>query len=566
MKKIILIVCCLLFSSLLITPLAFADGDVTSPVIEGIEIVPNEPSAGEKITVSAKVSDNQSEISKVTGFIGTPNNQGFEVSFTYSEKDDKWTGEYVLRPFEIGKFFIQIKAEDTNGNYTFKEQEFVATNLNPDIESPLINHIEVTTNATNSDIIVKADVSDSYSGVYSVKSLVSTPEGRTIYLVMLTYNEKEGKWIGSRTINLDRFGNINDYVLPGDWGIEVIAQDHAGNEEILKTSKTIEGNLFETIVYLDSAYDLFGPSTSFTTYADQVATKLLKNSESMNDLEALSVYQLLIDSHYTSNQIKTSAQNKKDSLENREIVIKDATSTSISPTILELLNEEKHITLSKSNININIPVKELKTISLNKTVQIDINDVSINYSDALSAVLDFNIFVDSEKYSNRFSEPFIVTFIVDPSKVRDWDNIELRYINDSGQAVSYKDQIISKNKETGEVVAEIHHFSTYGIYEIPTNNNNSEEPPLGSETDDKGEIPSAEGPTSSTNEGNSGSDNTIENTESNVTNTSDSMNDTGKKLPNTSTSTYNIMLLGGLLILLGIGIFILKCKKIAVRH
>ncbi|WP_462410645.1 Ig-like domain repeat protein [Neobacillus sp. Marseille-QA0830] len=537
MRKFLLVVCLFLFSSILATPLTYAKAEAAGPVIDSVEVTPGELSAGENITVKVKLADASTEVTKLTGFVGTPKNRGFEVHFSYNQNEDAWIGTYEIRSYEVsGEFFVQVEAEDANGNYDYADQSFVVkSNPNADLDSPVLKNIELSTSEDNSQLIVKADVLDAYSGLFSVRSWVYSPEGSIGYNIDLTYDENQGRWIGSRNVNLDRFGNIDDYVLPGEWRIELEATDEAGNTKSTETTATINGDLYKTIVYLNGAYDLFGEDSFLSTYVDKIAKTLLQEAETMNTIKARDVYQLLMDSYYTSDEVKAEAKEKLDGLKGQNVVVENADHTTFSTALLNSLNEDNPILLSKSGTQLSIPVSELKRIAANQDVQIDIHDVTANYSDALSAVLDFDILVDSKKYSGQFAEPFTVTFNVDPSKVKNWDNIELRYIDDNGKAISYKDQIVSVNKETGEVVAKIYHFSTYGIFEVASAGNGGASSTVVSTTNSSSTTLAA---------------NTVSTTAAS-TNTQDA----GKTLPKTATNTYNLLVVGGLVVLSGLGMF-----------
>ncbi|WP_163969546.1 LPXTG cell wall anchor domain-containing protein [Oceanobacillus halotolerans] len=201
---------------------------------------------------------------------------------------------------------------------------------------------------------------------------------------------------------------------------------------------------------------------------------------------------------------------------NGDISVQDANIVTFLKSALDTYEDGKTISLSKDDVTLRIPSNELKEIGAGHArLDVMLENVTDKHDGALSSVFDFGIYLDlTEKYEEDFAESFEATFYVDPSNVNNWDNLVLRYIDDAANIIDYPDHIISVNKETGEVVAKISHFSTYGIYEVSGND------VAAASTENDGEI-----------------------------------------LPNTATNLYNYLLIGAVLLLAGLVILLIKGRK-----
>lgn len=198
------------------------------------------------------------------------------------------------------------------------------------------------------------------------------------------------------------------------------------------------------------------------------------------------------------------------------IEFKDVENVVINGDVLSGLANNKSIVLTQKDAKLTIPVNVLKDIAGKKQVRFELNDVSDQFQDSLGTVLEFTLYLDGKKYNGKWKEPFQLTFKVDPKKVNNWDHLFLRFIDENGKVTDSKDSIVSVNKETGEVIAEVNQSGKYGIYEVQ-------------ESGIKGSS--------------SKEDNIL-----------------GLVLPNTSTNMYNFLAIGAILFLVGF-ILLLNRKK-----
>ncbi len=159
---------------------------------------------------------------------------------------------------------------------------------------------------------------------------------------------------------------------------------------------------------------------------------------------------------------------------------------------------------------------------------------------ALSGVYTFSI-----SSGEKFDEDVLLTFNIDPSKVKNWDSLVLGYYDSNNNFKEYNDQFVSINKETGEIVVKVNHFSTYAIIEVEGAKNNLV---AAVENEDSTTIP----PKNNGEKPGSETDNT----------TKEPAAGSGERLPDTATNQFNIMMIGSLFLFLGIAsVFITKRRK-----
>ena len=204
----------------------------------------------------------------------------------------------------------------------------------------------------------------------------------------------------------------------------------------------------------------------------------------------------------------------------------------------------KNIVIQLDNLKLSIPANLLKD-----KVVAELTITKKNYEGALSTVYDFTIKLGDKEFLTNFKEnPIILYFKVDPSKVKDWDNIRVVYIDDKGNKKEYL-KPKSYNKKTGEVVAEVTHFSSYGVFEVENSKDDGNKNETGNKEENKDGGTPVNGDQNNKGQNNSNS--------SNQSNTDGG----GKKLPNTATNHYNLLILG-LLFMMGSGLLLVSQKGI----
>lgn len=155
-----------------------------------------------------------------------------------------------------------------------------------------------------------------------------------------------------------------------------------------------------------------------------------------------------------------------------------------------------------------------------KTFNISLEQLKDN-SDAKSPVYNFTIFIDG-KVVHQFSEPITLTFDVDLSKVKNTSNLKVFYYNETTKQWELVSGAVFKD---GKVEVKTLHFSTFAVFEV-----------AGSITQIAASAPEPiTVPTATTN--------------------------VNKPLPNTATDTFNWLLAGTLLLIIGMSLFYAKKRR-----
>ena|GEM_PF-3170045 len=162
---------------------------------------------------------------------------------------------------------------------------------------------------------------------------------------------------------------------------------------------------------------------------------------------------------------------------------------------------------------------------------------------SLSSVIEFTLIAsDGTQIKNFEDYPITLTFYVNPFLVKDWNNVKVVYIDDSGE----KKEILTPtfiDKEKGLVVAEVTHFSSYGVFEIAGNTDVKDNDKIG-----KGD---------NANSGNTGNNT---NNDNNANKGNNDNNTDGKKLPATATGDYNLFA-GGLIVMIGGAVLLILNRR-----
>ncbi|MBS4200614.1 hypothetical protein KHA93_13325 [Bacillus sp. FJAT-49732] len=200
------------------------DGDYTPPTLEELEVSTETAQIGDKIDFSVKASDDKSGVDKVYVSIGGKHGSSAEVELTYDDKNEVWTGSYVVSKYDTaGNKNITIILSDKNGN-----NDFVLTDKNinfviekTDSSSITIGEIKVTPEVNvNEELIISAEVTNEESGLRYVYAIMNYDNEDSRY-VRLFYDSIENKWIGTYKVQQNDFD--------GEWSLTIEAIDHDGN-------------------------------------------------------------------------------------------------------------------------------------------------------------------------------------------------------------------------------------------------------------------------------------------------------------------------------------------------
>ncbi|EKN71505.1 hypothetical protein BABA_01350, partial [Neobacillus bataviensis LMG 21833] len=229
-------------------------------------------------------------------------------------------------------------------------------------------------------------------------------------------------------------------------------------------------------------------------------------------------------------------------------------------------NPNAKVIVKKGNLVVSFP---LNMLPIDQDFALNILKDSKDYANSLSPVYDFIIVKDDNTFVKEFKDhPVQLKFIIDPSKVTNWDDVKVKYIDDKGVMQDEVIKIISINKTTGEVVAEVTHFSKYGVFQIAssTNTGSTDNDTSNTGYTDKGSSNNGTSNTGSTNGTASGSTSTSQTSTTTNTNSgsTNSVSTAGNTLPDTATNSFDLLALGLLLISLG-GIVLFVRRKNSLK-
>lgn len=210
--------------------------------------------------------------------------------------------------------------------------------------------------------------------------------------------------------------------------------------------------------------------------------------------------------------------------------------------LLQANPDIKFLKTNLDNLQVILPIGILPTDQSFNIVVLKVNE---EYQGAISSVYELYIQKTNGDLISTFNTPVTLKFVINPKKVKDWDNVRVAYINEEGVMKEYiKPKTI--NKETGEIIVEVSHFSKYGVVEIAStgqvdNNNNT-----GTDTNNNGSGTTAPGTNISV-----------------VSDSGSTQSASGSAgLPSTATNSYNILFIGMVLITAGGFLLISRKKKI----
>ncbi|WP_231710846.1 glycosyl hydrolase 53 family protein [Gracilibacillus suaedae] len=142
----------------------------------------------------------------------------------------------------------------------------------------------------------------------------------------------------------------------------------------------------------------------------------------------------------------------------------DQRAIKIAQELIEQLNDDAEIELTFNGVKVRLPVVILKGRG---DIKFEFAEVSKKikgqHSDSLSELVDFSLIGDGKEIN--FDHPVPLTFTVDPSKVTNWEDLKVFYIDQAG-VKQEEVEVTSYNAETGEVTASVDHFSIYGVFEV----------------------------------------------------------------------------------------------------
>ncbi|ENH98129.1 S-layer domain-containing protein [Gracilibacillus halophilus YIM-C55.5] len=220
-----------------------------------------------------------------------------------------------------------------------------------------------------------------------------------------------------------------------------------------------------------------------------------------------------------------------------------ANQVEIKKSVIDQLNESDSIALTFENVQATIPVSNVQGKGdITFTVD-EVADVKVDHADAISTLYDFSLQSNGEQLD--FNDPITLSIPINGDRVTNQENVKVFYIDENG----VKQEEITPERidlSTGEVVANVEHFSMYGVYEVA-----SEQTGDGSGNDEG----STEDGTNDEGSSDGDSNNDSTSTEEEEAETE------GETLPDTATNQYRWLLFGLLLTIAGGAILYFARRK-----
>ncbi|RCV65255.1 HYR domain-containing protein [Methanophagales archaeon] len=203
--------------------------DSEGPNATDIIVSPTSAKPGDKINVSANVTDDISGVRRVRGILTREGGDPMTVFMSDPEKDGIYTGTWSTMIFtEGGIYNLDIVTGDNNGNEAVvKAPSIEIIPIPVDTEVPSVTNMVISPTRADSGtpIELSAKVTDALSGVRDVKAIISKG-GETISTVFLLDREEEGLYTGTWRTMVFTDGGI--------YNIDIIATDENGNVASVK--------------------------------------------------------------------------------------------------------------------------------------------------------------------------------------------------------------------------------------------------------------------------------------------------------------------------------------------
>jgi hypothetical protein len=209
--------------------------DTEGPNVTDINVSPTSVKPGDRIDISANVTDDLSSVGRVMGSFTKEGGDPMTVFMLDPDKDGIYTGAWHTMIFtEGGIYNFSISATDNKGNLASAWASNVEIiGIPVDIEAPSITNINVSpTYAEPGTLIdISAKVSDDLSGVRDVKGIISK-DGEEVSTVFMSDPNKGGIYTGTWSTMIFTEGGL--------YNVVIAARDNEGNEASAKAPSSVE--------------------------------------------------------------------------------------------------------------------------------------------------------------------------------------------------------------------------------------------------------------------------------------------------------------------------------------
>ena len=214
------------------------DADVTAPQVHGVTVTPDLVTAGQTITVTVDVTDDQEGVDSVAIWGASPDGNGsFGANIWGVDEQGRWYG-HVTIPENAGggEWAVDVGVWDAVGNsaYLYDIATFTVEAVEVDTEPPVVGLVTADPGVVvaGASFVVTVEVSDAMSGISSLSVHGSSPSGASGFGANIWGVDDQDRWYG--TID------IPEGVEAGEWAIDVYAYDGAGNSVYVTEAGTVE--------------------------------------------------------------------------------------------------------------------------------------------------------------------------------------------------------------------------------------------------------------------------------------------------------------------------------------
>ncbi|TSB47501.1 G5 domain-containing protein [Alkalicoccobacillus porphyridii] len=580
--------------------------DITAPTLDEFSVSTTEASVGEKIDFNVKAQDDGSGVHYARVIYDSPQrNQYIDVSI-YNEDLNSTSlngiGSYVVREldqegvWELATLIVMDRAgnetrfgaEDFNGKYDITIQ-----NENTDITAPTLEDFSVsTTEALVGERInfnVKAD--DDASGVHYARVIYDSPQ-RNQYIDVSIYNED----LNSTSLNGSGSYVVRELDQEGVWELAtLIIMDRAGNETRFGASDF--NGKYDIHIYNNDDRKMEEVKTDIPYQTVTKEDPTLEQGKKVIEQQGLAGEKVMtyVVTYKNGEEVHRELKSEKVTREPVDQIIIVGTKMTDREDDSGEKDENHprhiHVTLGKeydvrAHDTISIEVGQTKsTITMpgqlpqgTKLIVEDASeliDLKNEHLVLAGNVLDVSIF---DANNQNVVGPYLLTMEYDKDQYGA-DDVDIYYY-DENQGIWVK-QHGTVNEEEGTITIEVDHFSRYGVFTttLDDEESNEEENTLPNPEDEESNEESIAPNPEDTNSNEEGTLPNIEETDTNGENTVPATEATdasegntlparentdsnkGNTLPNTATNTYNILLIGLVLIMLGGCTLLLSRRK-----
>lgn len=204
-----------------------------------------------------------------------------------------------------------------------------------------------------------------------------------------------------------------------------------------------------------------------------------------------------------------------------KIVAGNQQTVELSPAQLEVLKKNNRpIVIDRNGVDLIIPSSLFNT---DENVEVSVEQLA-DVDDSFG-IFKFTI-KQGGKTISEFDEPITLSFEVDVSQANDPNNLKVFYLNEK----TGEWELIGGTYQNGVVTVTTDHFSTFAVFEV------EQEKSARPNNEDKTQVTVAA-----------------------------DQSDGGNKLPATATSTYNLLLLGAVIIAAGVITLIIRPRRVRVK-